>query len=313
MQLPLTARPAPARPRGADDGARAACIEAIDRGAASAPLLTRLASATHRGGNLPDAIAAAFASCLAKPHDATRLSDLGALCEEAGLSIEAIVAYQAALNANPLHARARSRLWLAHQRVRAGEDAERIAEAAASRMSGLLRQGAFPQALRLAAEVEELLPGVGAADLLKGAVFERQGRYEEAMRAYTEAERFDHDRARYALERVRVKEHRSRQLRAWPIVREIEQRLEAGDDEAAARAGVRLMSLVPDVPAPYLLWARVAERKGSFATAVKNLAQALHLASWGCEAIARKLRTLTVLAESQNRAKSSEEAAEVAS
>ncbi len=299
MQLPLAAQPAAFGPGRADatDAARAACLSALDRGAASTPLLTRLAALSERAGDLPDAVAAAYAACLARPGDTTRLTDLGALCEQAELWVEALVAYQTVLELSPLHARARRRWWLVQQRIRESGEAQAIVRAAATRIATLLRQGAFPQALGLAAEVEAQLPGAGAADLLRGAIFERQGRYTEAIQAYSDAERFEPMRAHCALERVRDKERRSRQLRAWPIVREIESLLERNEDEAAARAGMRLMNLVPDSPAPYLLWARVAERKGSHGTAIRNLTQALKYATWGCEAITRRLRTLLVAAE----------------
>lgn len=304
MQLPLTAQAIPfvTTRRARSDPARDACLGALDRGAASTPLLTRLAALCHAAGDLPDALAAAFAACLSRPNDTTRLTDLGALCEEADLWVEALVAYQTVLEISPLHARARRRAWLMQQRIRETGSDQEIVQAAAARISALLREGAFPQALALAAEVEELLPDVGAADLLRGAVFERQGRYAEALQAYADAERYDRERARQSFERVRDKERRSRQLRAWPIVREIEDLLARGEDEAAARAGMRLMNLVPDSPAPYLLWARVAEMKGSHGTAIRNLTQALKHATWGCEAITRRLRTLLVAAEQPTRA-----------
>lgn len=297
----------------AENALQAACLAAMDGGAASCSMLTRLAASFRRSGDLPDAVAAALASCLTHQPDATRLADLGALCEEAGLLVEALMAYNAALQVYPLHGRARRRAWLVQQRIRAEKDPAKVACAAALRMAPLLRQRAFPQALRIAAEVEDLLPRRGAADLLIGAVHEAQGRLKEASESYTRAERFDQVRARGSLMRVREKLRREHYLRARPIVREIEQLLAEGDDEEAARAGMKLARVAPEAPAPFLLWARVAERKGNFASAASHLAQALPRATWGCAEINRQLRSLLVLSREGAPVESAEAWTEAAS
>ncbi len=277
---------------GEDYAAVETCLEALDQGAADPQLLTSLAAAYHRLGMHEDAVAAAFAACVVARPTTTRLCDLGVLCEHAGLLVEAQAAYEAALDLNPLHCRTRRHHWALVRALRRERNECDLTRSLAMRAARFLRQEQYDRALGVADELDALLPRTGAADLLRGAVYERTGDAAQAAECYASAERFDPVRARAARQRVRAKSTRAKHAEVWPLVREAQELLDVGDDEGAARVAARLVGFVPDTPAPYLLWARVAARKGSYRNAIQNLGLALSRATAARTAIADEIHRL---------------------
>ncbi len=268
------------------------CLQALDQGAADPQLLTSLAAAYHRLGMHENAVAASFAACVVAKPPTTRLCDLGVRCEHAGLLVEAQAAFEAALDLNPLHCRARRHHWSLVRSLRRERNECDLTRSLAMRAARFLRQEQYDRAFAVADELEALLPRTGAADLLRGAIYERTGDGSQAAECYASAERFDPIRARDARQRGRAKITRQKRAQVWPLVREAQELLDVGDDEGAARIAAKLVGVVPDTPAPYLLWARVAARKGSYRNAIQNLGLALSRAGAARGAIAEEIGRL---------------------
>lgn len=268
-------------------------LAALDQGARSTRLLALISDACKRLGRHSDALAAAFAACLVEEPTAGRLCDVGLLADDMGLPVEAAAAYEEALARDPLHARSRRLQAALHARLRRGADIAVLSRCYALQASRLLERGSPVAALKLADQLEALAPGSGAADLIRGAVLEKMGRYAEAARSYAAAERFDRERAHTARLRVRAKDARVRRAQARPMVEEIRRRLRAGDDVGAARVATRLVGLVPDAPGPYVVWSRLAARKGYIQNAIQHLRLAVHRADESRLAILGLIRDLS--------------------
>lgn len=271
----------------------ALCLRAFEQGERSADLLSVLALSLRHTGRIEDSLAACLASCLAQGSGTEHLLSLARICQEVGLPGEAEGCLNEAMALDPLHPgvlRARRALSTAQSEP---ASIATVISTHLMRASRHLVRGDDERALAVAADLERLAPTTGAGDLIVGAVYERGGQYREAAECYASAERFAPDKARAARQRVVAKDRAEREERARPIVASIRERLTAGDDEGAARLASRLIGLVPWAPAPYLLWARLAERKGHTANALRNLREALARATWGREAIAAKIQQLS--------------------
>lgn len=264
------------------------CLKAFEQGYRGADLFAVLSSAYRGMGRLEDSLGASLASCLAKGATSDDLRALAHLCREAGLDREA----DACLRKAEAVGSGQSIPEGAQGGVPRASAAATIDEYL-TRASRHLAQGERALALSVAADLEILAPQTGAADLIVGAVYERAGHYQEAAECYASAERFAPERAHAARLRAAAKDRAERVGRARPIVAQIKEQLAAGDDEGAARLASRLVGLVPWAPAPYLLWARVAERKGHAANALRHLREALARATEGREAIAAKTQALS--------------------
>ncbi|MBD3177243.1 MAG: hypothetical protein GF320_18885 [Armatimonadia bacterium] len=268
------------------------CLEALSQGDLSADLLGTLSSVYDGMGQGDDSLAAALAACLVGGRKPDQLCDLSRLCESRGLLGEAEACLQDALDQAPEHKRARRQLRRLLEKVPGQASRPALRRAYLMRASRHLASGEAALALSVAAALESLDPDAGAADLVRGAVYERLGHYRDAAECYAAAERFDPERARAARRRASDKDRRDRRGRAEPIVRQIQQHLAAGEDDIAARLATKLVGLVPWAPAPYLLWARAAEAQGHTENAIRNLREALARATTGQRRIAAKIMEL---------------------
>jgi len=277
--------------RGQNETAIEVCLSALDRGETGAALLTVLAACYYDLGRTDDALAAAYASCVVEPPTAGRVTDLGVLCEDAGLLVEAQRSYQRALELDPHHPRAARLLRAVRQRIVAADSATLLEQSSAASAASQLRKGDPEAAAATADRLEEAVPHSGVVDLIRAAVAESAGRYKEAAESYAAAER-SVGQAADARARAREKQTRARNRQALPVLSRVQCLLESGDEEGAARAATALIGLAPDSPAPYLLWARLAAQRGLAANAVQNLREALKRAGRGRDAIALRIAQL---------------------
>lgn len=272
--------------------AAAVCLQALDRGDRSSEVFATLSAAWLAMGRTEDGLAAALAACLAKGADAGRFCELALVCRDVGLFGEAEACLHEALTRDPDCIRAREELTRLRRPDSSEQDQAALVRALVMRANRHLSAGQDEQALAVAAELEALAPDLGAADLIRGAVLERAERYGEAAECYASAERFAPEKAHAARQRAAAKERAQQVHRARPTVRHIQERLAVGDDEGAARLAPRLLGQVPWAPSPYLLWARLAERRGHTMNALRHLREALARSTRGREAIALKAAEL---------------------
>lgn len=277
--------------RGQNETAIEVCVSALDRGETSAALLTVLAACYYDLGRTEDALAAAYGACVVEPPTAGRLTDLGVLCEDVGLPVEAQRSYQRALEVDPHHPRAARLLRAVRERIRTADSSAMFEQSCAATAAWQLRKGDADAASATAGKLEAAVPDSGLVDLIRGAVAEGDGRYREAAEAYAAAERSVREAAG-ARVRARDKQARARNRQALPVLDRVQRLLESGDEEGAARAATALIGLAPDSPAPYLLWARLAARRGLAANAVQNLREALKRAGRGRAAISLRIAQL---------------------